>query len=210
MVYRCEGYDTSAFAQLCGSYYEYIVDSCTVDRSQGAWGQSGWFVQFRYNTIRYGVANHPKIGMPGPDWERNAPFGYTGLTDGNLRITKFGSAQYKSPANRALFVKDVAPHPVPGVRGCIVKRNELSYNQRILMGGGKDPMSRMGANDFLRMTDIVIDHNTIRHGAVGISISGLVNNVLASGNRFEDVTTPLVGNPAVVLAIDEAGPVPTP
>ena len=37
-----------------------------------------------------------------------------------------------------------------------------------------------------------------------------VNNVLASGNRFKDGTTPFVGNPAVVLAIDEAGSAPAP
>jgi hypothetical protein len=48
IVYKSEGEDTSAFAQLWGSFYDYIVDSSHVERNQGLWGQSGWFVQFRY------------------------------------------------------------------------------------------------------------------------------------------------------------------
>ena len=202
IVSKCEGYDTSAFAQLYGSFYDYIVDGCTVDRSQGTWGQSGWFVQFRYNTIRYANSYHQHIGNPGKNREGNTPFGFNGLTDGNLRITKFGSAQYGTPGGKALFVKDVVPHPVPGVRGCVIKGNELSYNQRITLMPGRDPMSRMGTNDFLHMTDALIDHNTVSHSDVGVFVGGLVSNVLCLGNIFQDVKTNVIANPAAVLSID--------
>ena len=201
VVSECEGYDTSAFAQLYGSFYDYVVDGCKVDRSQGTWGQSGWFVQFRYNTLRYAFSYHPHISNPGKNREGNSSFGFTGLVDGNLRITKFGSAQYGVPGGKPIFVKDVIPHPVPGVRGCTIKANDLSYNQRAVLMPGKDPMSRMGTNDFLRMTDCLIDHNTVRYGDVGIFVGGLTSNTLVSGNSFLDVKTNVVANPAVTLEI---------
>ena len=201
VVSECEGYDTSAFAQLYGSFYDYVVDGCKVDRSQGTWGQSGWFVQFRYNTLRYAFSYHPHISNPGKNREGNSPFGFNGLVDGNLRITKFGSAQYGVPGGKPIFVKDVIAHPVPGVRGCTIKANDLSYNQRAVLMPGKDPMSRMGTNDFLRMTDCLIDHNTVRYGDVGIFVGGLTSNTLVSGNSFLDVKTNVVANPAVTLEI---------
>ena len=201
IVSDCEGYDTSAFAQLYGSFYDYVVDGCKVDRSQGTWGQSGWFVQFRNNVIRYGFSYHQHIGNPGKNREGNSPFGFNGLTDGNLRITKFGSAQYGVPGGKPLFVRDVLPHPVPGARGCIIKGNQLEYNQRAVLMPGRDPMARMGTNEFIHMTDCLIDRNTIRHGDVGIHVGGLTSNTLVSGNSFLDVKTNVVANPAVTLEI---------
>ena len=44
IIYKCEGYDCSAFSQLYGSFYDFTIDSCRVERNQGLWGQSGWFV----------------------------------------------------------------------------------------------------------------------------------------------------------------------
>lgn len=201
IVSDCEGYDTSAFAQLYGSFYDYIVDGCRVDRSQGTWGQSGWFVQFRNNVIRYGFSYHQHIGNPGKNREGNSPFGFNGLTDGNLRITKFGSAQYGVAGGKALFVRDVLPHPVPGARGCIFKDNQLEYNQRAVLMPGRDPMARMGTNEFVHITDCLIDRNTIRHGDVGIYVGGLTSNTLVSGNSFLDVKTNVVANPANTLEI---------
>ena len=201
IVSDCEGYDTSAFAQLYGSFYDYVVDGCKVDRSQGTWGQSGWFVQFRYNSLRYAFSYHQHIGNPGKNREGNSPFGLNGLTDGNLRITKGGSAQYGTPGGKALFVKDVVAHGVPGVRGCTIKGNDLQYNQRAVLMPGRDPMARMGTNEFIHMTDCLIDRNTIRHGDVGIHVGGLTSNTLVSGNSFLDVKTNVVANPAVTLEI---------
>jgi hypothetical protein len=201
IVYDCEGYDTSAFNQLYGSFYDFTVDSCKVDRSQGAWGQSGWFVQYRYNTIRYGFSYHERIGQPGPNPEHNSPFGYTGLADGNLRVTKFGSDQYNTPGGRAFFVRDVAPHPVPGVRACILKGNELEYNQRLVLLPGRDPMGNARKDDYTHMVDCLIDGNTVKHSETGIYVGGLVNNVLISNNKMEDVTTPVTANPAAVVTV---------
>jgi hypothetical protein len=87
------------------------------------------------------------------------------------------------------------------VRGCTIKANDLSYNQRAVLMPGKDPMSRMGTNEFLRMTDCLIDHNTVRYGDVGIFVGGLTSNTLVSGNSFLDVKTNVVANPAVTLEI---------
>jgi hypothetical protein len=201
IVSECEGYDTSAFAQLYGSFYDYVVDGCKVDRSQGTWGQSGWFVQFRYNFLRYAFSYHQHIGNPGKNREGNSSYGFNGLTDGNLRITKFGSAQYGTPGGKALFVKDVVAHGVPGVRGCIIKGNQMEYNQRAVLIPGRDPMARMGTNEFLHMTDCLIDHNAIRHSDVGVYVGGLTSNTLVSGNSFLDVKTNVVANPAVTFEI---------
>jgi hypothetical protein len=195
IVHDCSAVDTSAFAQLYGSFYEYIVDGCTVDRCGGCWGQSGWFVQFRSNTIRHAHTFHRGIGMPGKNRERNATFGYTGLTDGNLRISKFGSAQYDSPPDKPLFVRDVVSRPVPGVRGCIIRRNTLEFNQRIMFGPDRDPLQPPRPDDFLRMTDALIDGNAISRADVGVFVGGSTTNVLVTSNHFEEVQTPIVCNP---------------
>lgn len=201
IVSECEGYDTSAFAQLYGSFYDYVVDGCHVDRNQGTWGQSGWFVQFRQNVVRYAFSYHQHIGNPGKNREGNAPYAFNGLTDGNLRITKFGSGQYGVSGGKPIFVKDVVPHPVPGVRGCTIKHNVLEYNQRAVLMPGRDPMARTGTNDFVHMTDCLIDHNTIRHGNVGVYVGGLTSNTIVSANSFQDVKTNLIANPACTLEI---------
>ncbi len=202
IVYQSEGYDTSAFAQLYGSFYDYIVDSCRVERSQGIWGQSGWFVQFRYNDVLNGWSFHPGIGPHGPNPEGDLPYGFVGLTDGDLRITKFGSAQYGTPGGKPIFVKDVVPHPVPGALGCIVKGNTLSYNQRIAFRPGDNPMRPPGRNDFVKMADIIIDHNSIEHSPVGIYVGSDVTGVLTSGNHFIDVAQPIYANPQDILSLD--------
>ncbi len=209
IVYQCEGYDCSAFAQLYGSFYDYIVDSCDVERCQGVWGQSGWFVQFRYNDVRYAYSFHKGIGQHGPNPEGNLNYSWVGLTDGNLRITKFGSAQYGTPGGKAIFVKDVLPHPVPGARGCIVKGNRLSYNQCVAFRPGEDPLQRPNQNDFEKMTDMVIDHNIIDHSMFGIYVGRDVQNVLAAGNQFMDVAHPLYADPHDVLSLDAPGSAPS-
>jgi hypothetical protein len=202
IVHRCEAFDASALSQLDGSFYELIVDRCTAERSQGIWGQCGWFVQYRDNVIRYGHTYHPQIGIPGVNPERNAPFGFSGLVDGNLRITKDGSAQYGVPGGKPLFVKDVLGRTVPGVRGCIVRGNELSYNQRIVLAPDDNPVRKLGRNEFLRMVDGVIERNTIRHGAVGINVGPTAEGVVLRDNLCDDVATPLLVAPAAVLELD--------
>jgi len=192
IVSRCEGYDTSSFAQLWGSFYEYIVDDCRVERSQGLWGQSGWFVQFRNNQIRYGHAYHPKIGMRGPNPEGNSPFGYLGLMDGDLRITKFGSAQYGSPEGKPLFVREVLGRQIPGIRGFVMKGNTLAYNQRMVLV--PSPSAPEGPEPLL--IDAMVENNQVFQSTVGLAWGDRVRGVLSKGNRFESVDQPYAGDMA--------------
>lgn len=191
IVYGCEAEDTSAFAQLYGSFYDYIVDGCKVERTQGIWGQMGWFVQYRNNTVSFANTYHPGIGMPGANPEKRAPFGYTGLTSHGLRITKGKSFQY--PDRKVpLFADDVLPAPVPSTIGHILRGNTLRYNHRLVVEpwvGDKPPGPRPGGS---RFRDVVIDGNRIEHSSVGIQLGPDVSNVVLGRNTFEDVAQPVV------------------
>ena len=203
IVYKSEGYDCSAFAQLWGSFYDYIVDSNKVQRNQGVWGQSGWFVQFRYNDIEYANTYHPGIGPGGgPTPEKTMPFSFVGLTSGVLRVTKFGSAQY----DRALvMVDDVAGGKVPGALAAIVKGNLLRYNQRVAFPPSAQPTPK-GSGE-ARIIDILVDGNTIEHSAVGIQIGPQSRGALLNNNRFVDVAMPYaISNPADAVISPERGP----
>ncbi len=183
IVYQCEGYDTSAFAQLYGSFYEYIVDSCKVERNQGMWGQSGWFVQMRNNDIAVGVSYHPGIGSAGSNPERNLPYAYTGLTEGRLRITKSIPFQY-SAENKVLFVDDVMGKTVPGAIATTLRGNRLRYNERLTMG-----LSTRDAGG-ARFRDVVIDSNRIAFTPVGVQLDPNVYRAVLNGNQFEEVAEP--------------------
>lgn len=185
IVYECSGTDCSAFSQLYGSFYDFTIDSCRVERNQGLWGQSGWFVQFCYNEVAYANSYHPGIGPHGNNPEGNLPFSFIGLTDGNLRITKFGSAQY---GRKLVFVNDVAPHPVPGGRGIIVKSNQLSYNQRVAFPPSADP--RPHDDGKVRFVDVVVDGNHIAHSTAGVQIGPGARNVVLVSNQYRDVAVP--------------------
>lgn len=203
IVYKSEGWDTSAFSQLYGSFYDFTIDSCRVERNQGLWGQSGWFVRFCYNDVAFANSYHPGIGPPGNNPEKRSPFSFVGLDGGNLRITKFGSAQYGKPL---VFVNEVTPRPVPGVRGAIVKGNVLRYNQRVAFPPSSDTRERMaGYKGPVRMWDVVVDGNRIEHSSVGIQIGGQARGVVVSRNRFTDVADPyLIARPDDVQVIEAA------
>ncbi len=186
IVYKSEGFDCSAFAQLWGSFYDYIVDSNHVERNQGIWGQSGWFVQFRYNDIWYANTYHPGIGPGGgPTPEKTLPFSFTGLTSGVLRVTKFGSSQYDKPL---VMVDEVAGEAVPGALGAIVKGNSLKYNQRVAFPPSAQATTRDTGE--VRMFDLVVDSNLIEHSPIGIQIGPVTRGVLLNNNRFQDVAMP--------------------
>lgn len=191
IVYKCEGYDTSAFSQLYGSFYDFTVDSCHVERNQGVWGQSGWFVRFYYNDVEYANSYHPGIGPHGNNPEGNLPFSFVGLTDGNLRITKFGSSQY---GKQRVFVNEVVPHPVPGGRGVIVKGNRLCYNQRVAIPPSAE--ARTHDDGPVRFVDGVVDANRIEHSPVGVQVGPAVQRFVVANNRYEDVAEPrLIAKP---------------
>jgi hypothetical protein len=203
IVYDCEGYDTSAFAQLYGAFYDYTVDRCRVERSQGIWGQMGWFVQFRDNVVRYAYSFHPKISMRGPNPEGNAPFGFTGLDGSRLRVTKSGSFQFPEK-KLPLFVDDIMGAPVPSTLGHIQRGNVLSYGHRLIVqawNGDKPPNPKAGGGVY---RDVVIDGNRIEHSAVGIQLGPDVRNAVTAHNTFDDVVQPLLlaqpGNVQVIEA----------
>jgi hypothetical protein len=202
IVYKCEAEDTSSFAQLYGSFYDYTVDACKVERTQGLWGQMGWFVQFMNNHIRYGNSYHPGIGMPGGNPEKRAPYGYTGLVSWRLRVTKSGALQYPDLA-LPLFVDDVLGFSIPSTLCFSMIRNTLSYNQRLAVepwSGDKVPGPCKGGIAF---TDIVIDGNHVEHSKVGIQIGASVDGVVLRGNTFKDVDKPVWGaRPNALLWID--------
>ena len=190
VVYDCQCTDASAFAQLYGAFYDYTVANCRVERTQGLWGQMGWFVQFRDNQVSYAQSYHPGIGMRGPNPEKNAPFGYNGLDSHRLRITKTAALQYperKLPA----FVDEVLEHPIPSTLGHIQRGNVLRYGQRLVVQpwvGETAPAPRPGGELF---KDVVIDGNTIEHSPVGIQLGPNVGGVVLARNIFRDVARPL-------------------
>jgi hypothetical protein len=182
IVHKTEGYDTSAFAQLYGSGYDYIIDSCTTVRNQGIWGQMGWFVQFNRNDVEVGYSYHRGIGPPGPTPEHNVPYGLVGLNGGQLRLTKFGQLQYPEiAAGTAIFVDKLVGRPIPGGMATVLRHNHLKWNERIVLGGSGNSSSPP------RFIDAVIDGNTVEHSAVGIQLGTDVQDVVSSRNRFVDV-----------------------
>ena len=198
IVYKCEGYDTSAFSQLYGSFYDFTVDSCRVERNQGLWGQSGWFVQFDYNDVAFANSYHPGIGPHGNNPEGNLPFSFVGLTDGVLRITKFGSAQY---GKKLVFVNEVTPRPVPGARFVIVKGNHLTYNQRVAFPPSAEALPH--DNGQVRFVDIVVDGNRVEHSSAAVQIGPSARNVVIANTRCDDVATPyLLAKPDAVLVLE--------
>ena len=198
IVYKCEGYDTSAFSQLYGSFYDFTVDSCRVERNQGLWGQSGWFVQFDYNDVAFANSYHPGIGPHGNNPEGNLPFSFVGLTDGVLRITKFGSAQY---GKKLVFVNEVTPRPVPGARFVIVKGNHLTYNQRVAFPPSAEALPH--DNGQVRFVDIVMDGNRVEHSSAAVQIGPSARNVVIANTRCDDVATPyLLAKPDAVLVLE--------
>ena len=150
---------------------------------------------------------HPGIGPHGNNPENNLPFSFLGLTDGNLRITKFGALQYGVPGGKAIVVNEVLPHPVPGAWATIVKGNFLRYNQRVAF----PPSTRAKPRDMelVRFVNLVVNGNRINHSPVGVQIGPHVRGALLSNNRFEDVATPyLLAKPAAVKVIDANNIVP--
>ncbi len=203
IVYDCRCADASAFAQMYGAFYDYTVDGCQADRTQGLWGQMGWFVQFRNNRIRYFGSFHPGLGMHGPNPEQNAPFGYTGLDGYRIRITKSGALQYPD-RKMPLFADEAVGRPIPSTLGFVASGNVLQYGQRLSVqgwSGDSPPGPRPGGNYF---RDVVMDANTVEHSSVGIQIGPNVGGVLLFRNQFSDVAKPLwLARPEGVLDLGQ-------
>ncbi len=205
IVYKSEGYDVSAFSQLWGSYYDFIVDSNKVERNQGIWGQNGWFLQFRYNDVAFANTYHPGIGPGGgPTPEKTLPFSFVGLTGGGLRVTKFGSSQYDK---QTVMVDDVAGEKVPGTLGAIIRGNHLRYNQRVALppAAQDTPKDNSEQTGEIRLFDLVVDGNTIEHSPVGIQVGPQARSVLLNNNHFLDVARPYaLSRPESVKVVEAA------
>jgi hypothetical protein len=142
----------------------------------------GWFVQFNRNDVLVGYSYHKGIGPPGATPEHNSPFGIVGLTANQLRLTKFGQVQYPTiPPGTAIFVDKLIGRAVPIGLATTMRRNELRWNERIVLGMSGNTAAPK------RFYHAVIDGNLIEHSEVGIQIGTEAAEVVASGNRFNDV-----------------------
>lgn len=186
VVYRSEGYDCSAFAQLYGSFYDYTVDDCKVVRNQGIWGQSGWFVNFRYNDVKYGTSYHTGIGPHGDNREKNLPFSFVGLTSGDLRITKGRSLYYPDTAQKPVFVDKVIGRNIAGGLGLSIKGNRLAYNQCIAL----PPEAVQSTKTPVRFKDAIIQGNHVERSRIGVQIGSHCANTVVRGNGFKEVELP--------------------
>ncbi|HEX8912364.1 MAG TPA: hypothetical protein VF796_08380, partial [Humisphaera sp.] len=202
VVYDCRCTDASAFAQMYGAFYDYTAEANVVDRTQGLWGQMGWFVQFRENRVSYFQSYHPGIGMRGPNPEKNAPFGYTGLDNHRIRVTKSAALQYPD-RKMPLYLDEAAGRPVPSTLGFTLRGNTLRYGQRLVVQpwtGDSAPGPRPGGSLF---RDVVVDANTVEHSAVGLQIGPNVGGAVLSRNAFTDVARPTwLARPQDVLDLD--------
>ena len=191
VLYDSKGTDASAFGQMYGSFYDYTVDRCRVDRSQGIWGQMGWFVTIRDNLLNGASSYHPGIGMRGPNPEHNAPFGYTGLDNHRIRVTKSGALQYPD-RKMPLFVDEVVGRPIPTTLGLVLRGNVLRYGHRLVAQpwtGDSAPGPRPGGVIF---RDVVVDGNSIEDSAVGVQLGPNVGGAVLSRNAFRNVDRPLL------------------
>jgi len=167
IIYDCDGSDTSAMAQLWGTYYDMIIDGCHARRDQGIWGLGGWFVQMRDNQLTSGLSFHPGIGPSGINPESNTPYAYVGFVGPGLLN---GTA--------------------PSLRGAILRNNKLSYNHRLALHAGYGTRSEQTLRA-PSMVDVVIDGNSIDHSAVGIQIDRNASGVFVSKNKMDEVAVPL-------------------
>jgi len=172
ILYRNHAEDTSVLFQIWGYLYDCILDGNQVDRSQGMWGLSGWFVQWLNNRLWVGATFHQGVGPSGspPEItpEGGEPFGFMGFAiDGAM---------------------GALPIRFPYVRACIIRGNTLAYNQRILVmlgyGGARQKAK------FTAAEDLVIDRNNIRNGPVGIELDSNIAGCALNANTFTAITRP--------------------
>ena len=187
IVSQCQGYDTSAFAQIYGSFYDYTVDGCLVERTQGVWGQTGWFVQYRDNQVSDANTYHPGIGPHGDNPEGIA-VRLRRPDDEQPPHRQVRASQYGVPGGKPLFVNDVLPRPTLNGYAAIIQDNVLRYNERISVPPSDTPHPRSAGHEVFR--DLVIQDNLIEHSPVGVQVGPDIGGVLAVKNHFVDVKQP--------------------
>ena len=88
IAYRNSSEDTSVLLQIWGFLYDATFDANEVDRSQGMWGATGWFIAWLNNRLVSAVTYHKGVGpagVPGEDTpELGVPYGFVGFVMGSI------------------------------------------------------------------------------------------------------------------------------
>jgi hypothetical protein len=173
IAYRNSAEDTSVLLQIWGFLYDVTFDCNKVERSQGMWGATGWFIEWLDNRLVAAVTYHQGVGPAGLAGDESAesglPYGFVGFTMVGQMTT--------------------LPLRFPYVRGIVIRDNFLSYGYRVLvMFGYGGPERRL---EFTAARDLIIDHNTIDHSPVGVELDANVSGILITNNHFTATGTPL-------------------
>ncbi len=170
--------------QIWGFLYDVTYDGNEVERSQGMWGLSGWFVQWLNNRLKVAVTFHQGVGPTGArsnkTQEASVPYGLMGFT-----IT--GMMQK-------------LPIPFPYVRACVIRSNLFNYGYRVVMmlGYGRPTIAPTPA----AIDDVVVDRNENNHSDVGIEFDASVADALIYDNTFHHVREPVrLANPRRALLV---------
>jgi hypothetical protein len=164
--------DTSVLLQIWGFLYDVTFDANEVERSQGMWGASGWFIEWLNNRLVAAVTFHKGVGPVGVPGEETAesgiPYGFVGF----------------------VIVGQITSLPLhfPYVRATVIRGNSLSYGYRVLVMFGYG--GRQRKLDFTAARDLVIEGNTIDHSAVGIELDANVDAALIKNNTFRATGAP--------------------
>lgn len=168
--------DAGIAIQFYGSSYEHIVSGNTCARAGGYQGIGK----------PYGGYQLPPDKNPchQPSWF--CQFVDNKITEGNI---------YRSGANNSILSGDsvigvfgwplTKDWPWPYNVGAVVKRNELSSNARIQVGGS--------GNEKPSVSDALVEFNTIRDSQEGVRLDRAVSGIMLRGNRFTKVAMPLGG-----------------
>lgn len=186
--------DAGIAVQFYGSSVEHIVAGNQCARAGG------------YQAIgkAYGGYNLPPDKNPchQPSWF--CQFIDNKIEEGNI---------YRGGANNAILSGDsvvgvygwplTRDWPWPYNVGAVVRRNWLTNNARVHVGGS--------SNEKASVRDVIVENNVVSLGAAGIQIDQATTGVLVRGNRFQNVAEPLTGSgvekawiPAEQLAEAEA------
>ena len=181
VMYRNAAADTSVLFQIWGALYDCIFDGNTVERSQGMWGLSGWFLQWINNVLDGAVTFHAGVGPRGGTPEGTAEYGFIGFTIGG----------------RLALLKP----PFEFVRGAVIRGNQLRHGHRVLVMWGYGGERRRAG--FQAARDVVIDRNVIEQSPVGIELDANVAGAVVARNTWNEVGQPLrLHAPERVLVLD--------
>jgi len=171
ILYRNRAEDTSVLLQIWGFLYDVTFDGNEVERSQGMWGLSGWFVQWLNNRLYVAVTFHQGVGPGAPSREETTPEG--GASYGLMGFDIAGKISQ-------LHV------PFPYVRGCVIRANSLYHGHRLELQSSISRSIRTPSP--VVMQDVIINRNYVESSPIGIAIDANASAVVLANNTFEHVT----------------------